>query len=160
NRVTWGQPRHEAANWLRSEFQKLGYSAQGQMFSEVIAGRQYTDLENIYAQKIGTTHPDQIIAVVAHYDITDTTVEGAMDDASGVGVVLELARVFAKEKTDRTILFLLTDSEEFGAFWGARNFVRNWPDADKIVAIANFDFLAPEKQTRILTLCDGLQQGY
>ena len=39
---------------------------------------------------------------------------GANDDASGVSAVLELARLFAKEKTDTEIRFLTFGSEERG----------------------------------------------
>jgi hypothetical protein len=160
NRVPWEKNHTRAATWLKSELLKLGYTPKSLPFSEVIAGKQYTGLENIYAEKLGTTHPDEIIVVMAHYDITDTTVEGAMDDASGVGTVLELARTFAKENTERTLLFLLTDSEEFGAFWGATAFAKSYSKAEKIIAALNFDFVAPEHQTGILTLCDGLKTGY
>ncbi len=160
NRTPWSEPRKKAALWLKDQFKSMGYEPQGQTFSEVIEGKLYTDLENVYAMKKGTKYPDQIIAVAAHYDITDTTVEGAMDDASGIGVILELARVFADEPTERTLLFLATDSEEFGAFWGAREFSRLHEDAEKIVAVANFDFVASGKQKQILMLCDGLRKGY
>jgi len=160
NRTPWSESRKKAALWLKGQFRSMGYEPQGQTFSEVIEGKLYTDLENVFAIKRGTKYPDEIIAVAAHYDITDTTVEGAMDDASGVGVVLELARIFADEPTDRTLLFLATDSEEFGAFWGAREFSRLHPEAHKIVAVANFDFVASGKQKSILMLCDGLRKGY
>ncbi|MEK6580234.1 MAG: M28 family peptidase, partial [Bdellovibrionota bacterium] len=152
--------RRRAGDWLKAEFTKLGYTPQSMTFSEVIEGKQYTDLENIYVEKRGTKHPDEIVVAMAHYDVTDTTLEGAMDDASGVAVVLELARIFSKENSDRTLLFLLTDSEEFGAFWGARAFAKNFDRADKIVAAENFDFVGPDHQTRILTLCSGLKNGY
>ncbi|MBI2712343.1 MAG: M28 family peptidase [Bdellovibrio sp.] len=160
NRVTWSPARIKAGNWLKSELAALGYTPRSLRFTEVIAGKHYTNLENIYVEKRGSKHPDEIIAVVAHYDITDTTVEGAMDDGSGVGLVLELARVFAKQETDRTLLFLLTDSEEFGAFWGARAFAQRYENSDRIIAALNFDFVTPEKQTKILTLCDGLKTGF
>ena len=160
NRTPWSETRKQAALWLKDEFRKLGYTPRGMNFTETIDGKQYTDLENILAEKRGTTHPEEIILVAAHYDITDTTVEGAMDDASGVGVVLELARVFAQENSARTLIFLATDSEEFGAFWGARNFAQDFERAHQIVATLNFDFVGVEKQTKILTLCDGLKQGY
>jgi hypothetical protein len=160
NRVTWGPNRVKAATWLKQELTRLGYQPKGMKFSEVIAGTQYTQLENIYAEKRGTRHPDEIIVAMAHYDITDTTVEGAMDDGSGVGLVLELAAQFAKIETDRTLVFLLTDSEEYGAFWGARAFTESYENADKIIAALNVDFISPEKQTQILTLCDGLKTGY
>jgi hypothetical protein len=159
-RTTWSEPRKLAGVWLKDELRSMGYEPKGMFFSETIAGKDYTDLENIYVEKRGTKHPDEIVVVTAHYDIVDTTIEGAMDDASGVGVVLELARVFAHEDSDRTLLFMLTDSEEYGAFWGARSFARNFDRARQIVADINFDFVVPEHQTGVLTLCDGLKTGY
>jgi acetylornithine deacetylase/succinyl-diaminopimelate desuccinylase-like protein len=147
NRVTWGESRKKAANWIKDEFQGLGYTPKSLGFSEVIAGTQYNQLENIYVEKRGSQHPNEIVVAMAHYDITDTTKEGAMDDASGVGVVLELARVFSKVNSDRTLIFLLTDSEEFGAFWGARAFANSYERADQIVAALNFDFISPGKIT-------------
>ncbi|MEK7691946.1 MAG: M28 family peptidase, partial [Bdellovibrionota bacterium] len=158
-RLPWHENRRKAGLWIKDQFRAMGYQPQGQTFSEVIAGKQYTDLENIYAEKRGIKFPNEIILAVGHYDTTDTTIEGAMDDASGVAVVLELARVLAKEQTDRTIIFMATDSEEFGAFWGAREFARNFDRSDQIVAALNFDFVAPETQTAILILCDGLKEG-
>ncbi len=159
-RVTWSDNRKKAAVWLKEKLRGYGYAPKGMPFSEVIAGEHYTDLENIYAEKRGARLPDEIVVVAAHYDVAETTVEGAMDDASGVGVVLELARVFANENSDRTLIFLLTDSEEFGAFWGAHHFARQFDRAGQIVAGINFDFVAPEKQVSILTLSDGLKEGY
>ncbi|MCM2276787.1 MAG: M28 family peptidase [Oligoflexia bacterium] len=160
NRVTWSESRKKAGEWIKGEFRKLGYSPRGMRFSEVIDGKQYTDLENIYAEKRGTKYPDEIVVVLGHYDIAETTIEGAMDDASGVAVVLELARVFANEQTQRTMIFLATDSEEFGALWGARAFAQDFERSHQIIAAASFDFVAPEKQVGILTLTDGLKVGY
>jgi len=160
DRVAWSVARQKAALWLKSEFKQMGYTPQSMLFSEVIAGKQYSDLENIYVEKKGRVHPDEIIVVLAHYDIAETTHEGAMDDASGVGVVMELARVFAQREMDRTLVFLLTDSEEYGAFWGATAFVKGYPKINQVVAVQNFDFVAAGKQTGILTLCDGLKSGY
>jgi len=159
-RVTWSDSRKKAGLWLKDQFRQIGYEPQSLFFSEVIAGRHYDHLEDIYAVKRGTTHPDEIILAAAHYDVADGTIEGAMDDASGIGVVLELARIFSKVDTSRTIVFLATDSEEFGAFWGSKAFVNDFPNASKIIAVENFDFVAPDKQTKIMMLCDGLKQGF
>jgi hypothetical protein len=64
--------------------------------------------------------------VVAHYDSRVTDVmdavhdaPGANDDASGVAVVLELARVLAGRRLDATVVFLATAGEEQGLY-GAR----------------------------------------
>lgn len=160
HRLPWHENRRKAGDWLKSQLEGMGYAPQEMIFSEIIDGKTYSDLKNIFVEKRGKTHPNEIIMAVAHYDTTDTTIEGAMDDASGVGVVLELARIFSKIDPDRTLLFLLTDSEEFGAFWGARTFAKSFPRANEIVAAINFDFLAVGKQIAILMLCDGLKQGY
>ena len=160
NRLPWHENKQKAAAWISHQFQQMNYTVQEMPFSEVIHGKQYTNLKNLYVEKKGTTHPDEIIIAMAHYDSAETTKEGAMDDASGVGVVLELARVFSKIETKRTMIFLLTDSEEFGAFWGARIFAKRFLRKDQIIAALNFDFLAPEKQVSILALHDGLKTGF
>lgn len=159
-RLPWNENKQRAADWLMGEFKKRGYSPKEMVFSETIEGKLYSDLRNLYVIKEGKTKPQEIIMAVAHYDTAEMTVQGAMDDASGVGIVLELARVFSKIDTDRTLLFLLTDSEEFGAFWGAHSFSKAFPDRDKIIAALNFDFVGPEDQEAILMLCDGLKSGY
>ncbi len=159
-RLPWHENRRKAGKYIEETFRSYGYMPKDMVFSEVIGGVRYQDLRNIYVEKHGTSKPNEIIMVLAHYDTTDTTVEGAMDDASGVGVVLELARIFSKIDTERTIVFLATDSEEFGAFWGATQFAEHYARKDQIIAAASFDFVAIRKQKAILTLCDGLKSGY
>jgi Zn-dependent M28 family amino/carboxypeptidase len=53
---------------------------------------------------------------MCNLDATDTTCDapGANDDASGVAVVLELARVMSKRKFDATIIFIAVAGEEQG----------------------------------------------
>ena len=159
-RVTWSESRRKAAEHLKGRFKDMGYEPKGMLFSEIIGGKKISGLENVYAEKIGSKHPDEIIAMVAHYDAPETSTEAAMDDGSGVGVVLELARVFSKVQTDRTLLFLLTDSEEFGAFWGAHTFVREYEKKNQIIAALNFDFVGLFEMVGILNLNDGLKEGY
>ena len=160
DRVTWSDQRRAASEWLKGQFKNMGYTPQGMLFSETIDGKHYTDLENIYVEKRGTKKPEEVILLLAHYDVAEMTHEGAMDDASGVGVVLELARIFATQETERSVVFLLTDSEEFGSFWGARAFARTYEFRNQIIAALSLDFLAPGDQTKILTLCDGLKTGF
>ncbi|HTL12117.1 MAG TPA: M28 family peptidase [Bdellovibrionota bacterium] len=159
-RLPWHENRVKAGEWLKGKFKEFGLEPKEMVCSEVVASKHYANERNIYAELPGTDHPKEIVAVVAHYDTTDTTVEGAMDDAGGVAVVLELAKIFAKEKPHRTLLFLCTDSEEFGAFWGARTFAREYDRADDIVAALNLDFPSVGKQIAILSLYDGLKEGY
>lgn len=161
NRVPWRPERQAASDFLKRQFKHLGYDVSTIPFDEVIGGVKVTGLEDIYATLRGKDFPDEYVVVLAHYDITDTTVEGATDDASGVGTVLELARLFKKGPPPRrSLIFLLTDSEEFGAFWGAHSFVKKYQNASKIIAAVSLDFVAPDKQRDIMVLVDGLQTGY
>lgn len=70
---------------------------------------------NVVATKRGAARPEEIIVVGAHYDSVPGS-PGANDNASGVAVVLEAARVLAGTPTPRTIQFVLFAAEELGLF--------------------------------------------
>ena len=72
---------------------------------------------------------EEIIIVGAHHDSVLTP--GAVDDASGVAVVLEMARVLSMENLPRTILFTTFGSEELDLL-GSAAFVRE--HADDVIA--------------------------
>ena len=67
---------------------------------------------------------------------------GADDNASGVAMVMELARYYAKHKLDANLLFLCFSAEEKGLY-GSSNFVDNHLDAIKenTLAYINFDMV-------------------
>ena len=70
---------------------------------------------NIIAEVYGTTLPDEIIIVGAHYDTVWMT-PGADDNASGVAVLLELARQLKSRQLNRTVRFIAFANEEFPHF--------------------------------------------
>ncbi|MDQ7839739.1 MAG: M20/M25/M40 family metallo-hydrolase [bacterium] len=70
---------------------------------------------NVVATKRGVARPEEIIVVGAHYDSVPGS-PGANDNASGVAVVLEAARVLAGTPTPRTVQFVLFAAEELGLF--------------------------------------------
>ena len=65
---------------------------------------------------------DQAVVLGAHFDHVgvgkpvegDSIYNGADDDASGVAVVMAVARALAKAPPRRSVIFLLTSGEEFG----------------------------------------------
>jgi Zn-dependent M28 family amino/carboxypeptidase len=73
---------------------------------------------------------DEIVVVGAHYDGHDIS-QGAVDDASGTALVMELARVFAplSSQLRRTIRFEAYTAEELGVF-GSTLYVNAMSDAD------------------------------
>jgi hypothetical protein len=79
--------------------------------------------EEVYCTKIGSTHPEEAYIVAAHMDGLGYS-EGANDDASGVALVMEIARILCAPdvQADRSIRFALWNNEETGLN-GARAYV-------------------------------------
>jgi Zn-dependent M28 family amino/carboxypeptidase len=79
---------------------------------------------NILAKLPGTTRPNETVLYSAHWDHLgigppdakgDKIYNGALDNASGVAGMLEIARVFANApRTQRTVAFMAVTSEEKG----------------------------------------------
>ncbi len=79
--------------------------------------------DEVYCTKIGSSHPEEMYIVGGHMDGLGFS-EGANDNASGVALVMELARIFSTPdvQTDRSIRFILWNNEETGLN-GARAYV-------------------------------------
>ncbi|HEX2969694.1 MAG TPA: M28 family peptidase [Bacteroidales bacterium] len=92
----------------------------------------------------GTSCSDSVIIVTAHYDHLgkmgkETYFPGANDNASGVAMILNLAKYYAVNKPRYTILFVALGAEEAGLL-GAKAFTENPPlDLKKIRFLVNFD---------------------
>ena len=82
---------------------------------------------------------NEMVVVGAHHDSVLTP--GAVDDASGVAVVLEIARTLSAENLTRTILFVSFGGEELGLL-GSADFAHRHAE-NNIVAVVVFDSIAP-----------------
>jgi Zn-dependent M28 family amino/carboxypeptidase len=98
-----------AADFLTADFKKLGFQPDAQSFR--VGGKI---VRNIDAEIPGTTRPDEIVVIGAHYD--SIAIKGgcpaANDNASGVAAMLELARLFAAKPGAQTIRFVAFVNEE------------------------------------------------
>ena len=88
---------------------------------------------------------NEFVVVAAHHDargiIKDKIQPGADDNASGVAMVLELARSFKGMTPKRSILFISFDAEEKGML-GSREFVKaELYDPKAIAAVFVFDLI-------------------
>ncbi|MCJ7732708.1 M20/M25/M40 family metallo-hydrolase [Candidatus Bathyarchaeota archaeon] len=98
------------------------------------------DTWNVVADLKGTAGSDEWLVYGAHYEGHDIAV-GALDDATGAAVVMELGRTLAKERTHlrHNIRFLLFGAEEIGLF-GSRAYCKAHPEfMEKIRFMINFD---------------------
>ena len=109
-RVAGSQGETQTAQYIVSAFKAIGYAADTQAFTAV-AGTQTVTSANIVAVKKGTS--SQEILVGAHYDSSDAG-PGADDNASGVAVMLEVAKLLMGAKTPYTIRFVAFGAEESG----------------------------------------------
>ncbi|MCG2707508.1 MAG: M20/M25/M40 family metallo-hydrolase, partial [Candidatus Omnitrophica bacterium] len=113
---------NNAAKYLLGRFEEMGIKA---VFQEVMREGLFTATPtgtgNIIAVLPGDMVPDKFLIVSAHYD--SKTGPGANDNASGVAVVLESARILSQYKLDYTIKFVLFTAEESMGMVGEKYFI-------------------------------------
>ncbi|WP_345103933.1 M20/M25/M40 family metallo-hydrolase [Mucilaginibacter panaciglaebae] len=119
-----------ARNWIKSEMERYAAASGGRMkvefdtFTQPAGGRydKPTVLKNVLAILKGTDPGDtRVYMVSGHYDSRVTNVmnanavePGAVDDASGTAVSMELCRVMAQRSFPATIIFMAVPGEEQG----------------------------------------------
>jgi peptidase M28-like protein len=124
-----------AVTWVFDRFTALAAASQGRMTVQrqtfvqpATPPRVPTDtsMTNVIATIRGVSAPDRIYVVTAHLDsrasdVNDATSDapGANDDASGVAVLLELARVLATRPLAATVMLGAVVGEEQGLFGSA-----------------------------------------
>lgn len=101
----------EAADYLESELTAAGYEVKRQEYQVA-----RTVCANLEAEIPGTTRPEEIVIIGAHYDSVVGT-PGANDNGSGTAAMLALARRFRARPTDRTLRFLAFVNEEPPFYW-------------------------------------------
>lgn len=94
-----------------------------------------TPITNVVATLRGSADPDRIYVVSGHYDSratdpmdAESDAPGADDDASGVAVAMELARIFATRRPEATIVFAAVAGEEQGLY-GAAHMAQQFKDS-------------------------------
>ncbi|KNB53198.1 aminopeptidase [Streptomyces caatingaensis] len=120
-----------ARDWLLAELRHRARASGGRMTVELQSYVQQpaprvpvaTRITNVLATLRGSLTPERIYVVSGHYDTRCSDpmdaagdAPGADDDASGVAVVLELARVFAARRPAATVVFAAVAGEEQGLY--------------------------------------------
>jgi hypothetical protein len=123
-----------ATDWVIAQLQAIAATSGGAMtvqrqsFVQPVSSRipVPTTITNCIATLQGTASPERFYVVTGHLDsrVTDvldftSDAPGADDDASGVAVVLELARVFAAQRFPGTVVFATVAGEEQGLYGSA-----------------------------------------
>jgi Zn-dependent M28 family amino/carboxypeptidase len=155
------------------DFDKLKTQAQGRGFKPVelkgvtLSGRYGVDAQvitskNVVALREGSERPGEYVIYSGHWDHLgvglpdakgDKIYNGAVDNATGIAALLELARVYAAAPAPkRSVVFLAVTAEEKGLL-GSEYYASNpvYPLA-KTVGVINMDALSPYGTTRDFTI--------
>ena len=118
---------------------------------------------NVVGLLPGSETPDEAIVYMAHWDHlgthegpadVDNIYNGAVDNATGVAAIIEIAEAFRKAKVPpkRSILFLAVTLEESGLL-GSKYYVAHpVVPLDKTVAVFNLDALSPVGKAHDITV--------
>jgi hypothetical protein len=101
---------------------KSGECVEGEIFSLMRWERR--EVSNVIGVLEGVGKKDEAIAIWAYFDsgsVVPSIAPGA-DAATGVSVLLELARIFSEKRPYRTIIFVAL-SGHFQGLWGARELI-------------------------------------
>ncbi len=112
---------------------------------------------NVVAKLEGAMHPDESVIFSAHWDAFgigqpdasgDTVRHGAIDNATGVASVLELARVFAAgPRPQRTLYFIALTAEEKGLLGASYYAEHPLAPLETTAAVLNIEMFSPDGET-------------
>jgi len=178
------EPRLPAQGWITGDVAKslftdagldldaLRVAANKRGFKAVpMKAKLSLDLKSTIAEKSsrnvvgllpGKSKPDEAIVYMAHWDhlgkhdgeAGDNIYNGAVDNATGVAGIIEIAEAFAKQQPapERSVLFLAVTLEESGLL-GSKYYVAHPSIAlDKTVAVINLDAMGVSGKARDLTV--------
>lgn len=139
------QKEQKTVDYLTGQLNSFGYQPNLQTFSFERNGQTLTS-SNIIAERKGTSGKQIIIG--AHYDtapsnatLDRSNLQGTNDNASGVGVLLELAQRL-EANTNNTVKFVLFGAEEVGLV-GSEYYASNMSkeEVENTLVMVNMDSL-------------------
>jgi Zn-dependent M28 family amino/carboxypeptidase len=121
-----------ARRWVQSRFEQIGRDCGGCLAvmtpSQTVTGPRVpkpTEIVDVVAIQQGTTDPQRVIVLTGHIDsrVSDplnatADAPGADDDASGVALVVEAARILSRYKFAATLVYGVLSGEEQGLYGG------------------------------------------
>ncbi|MTJ09963.1 M20/M25/M40 family metallo-hydrolase [Anabaena sp. UHCC 0204] len=116
--------------YITNELRKFGWQPKLEKFPNGV---------NIFTQKLGTDKTAGAILVAAHYDTVPDS-PGADDNATGIAVVLEIARLFSSVPTPKTLQLAFFDQEETGLL-GSKAFVNQPTHLENLQGVIIMDML-------------------
>lgn len=148
----------QAADYIERVLKSYGYEVKRQKFN-LPNGRRSENLIAVVPGQIG-----QVLILGAHYD-SQTPSPGANDNASGVGVLLELARIYKLRQSFLTMKFVFFGAEEMidansdHHHYGSRHYVTSLSPLQKqrIFGMISVDMVGYGNDFHVRTMKKGPQ---
>src|SRR3954469_3823476 len=139
--------------WFKEQLAPYGLPVRTERFSAVIPGHGRVQMQNVVAEAIGRS--PRTIVVLAHRD-NDGSGPGAVDNATGTAMLVQLARAYGAPagfssgtlQPNHTILFVSTDGGAFGGL-GAAWFAAHSPLRRDVAAVINLDSVGGAGRLRL-----------
>jgi hypothetical protein len=158
---------YEADDYIQSLLESWGYTMEKEVClaqasrrdptkqprhrqaTDALPGDPWYEIYNLYAKKVGTAHPEEIVIVISHKDSHPALhTPGAYDNATGTVTNLEIARVLSNYPTRRSIWFIYCNEEHRP--WSSKTAARRARQrGDNIVAVFNLDGTGGKTQADI-----------
>ncbi len=124
-----------AAQYIHNELLKVGLRVWEESFQW--EGKSY---RNIIAEKKGFGSPNKIFILGAHYDTVPGS-PGADDNASGIAVLLEVARNIQKVNLGSTIRWIAFSLEEYGYIGSTYYVDRARREGEKVTGMISLEMV-------------------
>lgn len=129
-RPTGSENCSKTADYLYSEFKKMGLDVEFQPFSFI-----RNKGKNVVATLNGTdSSSDAVFIICCHYDTWPGS-PGANDDASGCAAVLAIANVMSRSAFNHTVRFILFSGHEQGAYGSSAYARKAYENGDNIQGV-------------------------
>jgi hypothetical protein len=157
---------YEADDFIQAQLESWGYQVEKegcpvqcfrcdltkpaqQYFSPPLPDDPWQTAYNLYAKKVGTAHPDEIVIVISHKD-SQSWIDspGAYDNTVGTIGNLEIARILSRHAAGRSIWFIYCNEEHTP--WTSMTAAKRARErGDHIVAVFNIDGIGGKGQAAI-----------
>ena len=151
---------------INNDFRSFNIKQELSVTSEIVFNTKKTQNVIGYIEGNDSNLKNEYIIIGAHYDHLgygghksgsrrphlDEIHNGADDNASGVSIMIELAKTFIKNKNKRSIIFVAFGAEEMGLI-GSKYFVNsNLIDISQIQIMINLDMVGKLKDEKVLSV--------
>ena len=144
NRTAFGEGEKQASDYIQNKFSEFGLIPFfGNQYIQQISYGQETS-QNVVAIKPSVSNDSYTVVIGAHYDNVFTQgASGATDNASGIAILLSIAKTFSQIDLNFNLIFACFGAEEYGMV-GSYTFVSNLTESqiNNTILYVNLDSIA------------------